>query len=569
MPYNMLLHDELRSSMGIDLSNSVVIFDEAHNLVEAVNHIYSADVSYDQLKLAEHCVKEYAKRFQAILTGKNYYYVNILISVISGLIQSLNLDHQENTMTANAKQTSLTAELEKQRRSGLTDKSIMNENKNIKDIAGLSPDENMAPIGTSTVPTVDILGTNDFIFLSSLDNVNLFKLRRHVTETNLTNKVGGYADHQEKIRAAAAASAAEDLLKHSVSIRAKGQIGKAKSRVISEKPCVDSCGNDSQRSSNSTNEFQELHIQGSYTQALRSVLTLITCLTNADVDGRIVITKNIVNSYQQKIPAQQPYTATSASAPLPSSSSSSSPSSSIKFILLNPSAHFQKIVDQARSVLLLGGTLQPFSYIKSFLFPRVPSNKVSLFACGHVVAESNVMTLVVSSGPNGGQLEFTHSNRMLPSTLIDLHASLRQVSSIVPNGLVVFFSSYQYMAGVISKWHAMGLYNELSAVQPLFVEPRLAADAERVWLSYSEQALTGGRGAMLFCVMGGKLSEGINFSDKLARCVVVIGMPYPDGRDPVLQEKLKFADLMEGDGKAGKRLYEAMCMKIVNQCIGR
>jgi chromosome transmission fidelity protein 1 len=46
-------------------------------------------------------------------------------------------------------------------------------------------------------------------------------------------------------------------------------------------------------------------------------------------------------------------------------------------------------------------------------------------------------------------------------------------------------------------------------------------------------------------------------------------MPYPDGRDQVLQEKLKFADLIEGDTQAGKRLYEAMCMRTVNQCIGR
>ena len=43
---------------------------------------------------------------------------------------------------------------------------------------------------------------------------------------------------------------------------------------------------------------------------------------------------------------------------------------------------------------------------------------------------------------------------------------------------------------------------------------------------------------MLFCVMGGKLSEGINFSDDLARAVVVVGMPFPDGRDPILQVNL-------------------------------
>ena len=50
-----------------------------------------------------------------------------------------------------------------------------------------------------------------------------------------------------------------------------------------------------------------------------------------------------------------------------------------------------------------------------------------------------------------------------------------------------------------------------------------------------------GLGALLCSVMGGKLSEGINFSDDLARCVMVVGLPYPDKRDVVFKEKLKYA----------------------------
>jgi chromosome transmission fidelity protein 1 len=49
--------------------------------------------------------------------------------------------------------------------------------------------------------------------------------------------------------------------------------------------------------------------------------------------------------------------------------------------------------------------------------------------------------------------------------------------------------------------------------------------------------------------------------------VVVVGMPYPDTRDVVLQEKMKFADTKHNGG--GKEYYESLCMKAVNQSIGR
>jgi chromosome transmission fidelity protein 1 len=84
-------------------------------------------------------------------------------------------------------------------------------------------------------------------------------------------------------------------------------------------------------------------------------------------------------------------------------------------------------------------------------------------------------------------------------------------------------------------------------------------------------------GAILFAVVGAKLSEGLNFSDDLARLVVVVGLPFANLTSPELQERLKHADRSHGEmlqhdgkyGKAGTELYESLCMNAVNQSIGK
>ena len=109
-------------------------------------------------------------------------------------------------------------------------------------------------------------------------------------------------------------------------------------------------------------------------------------------------------------------------------------------------------------------------------------------------------------------------------------------------------------------------------------------------------------GALLFSIINGKMSEGINFSDNLARCVIVVGLPYPNVHDPETREKCQWAerertrreeaearkvaareteDRKESSSimspktpstprlSAGDELLNTICMRSVNQSIGR
>ncbi|XP_052606159.1 ATP-dependent DNA helicase DDX11 isoform X3 [Peromyscus californicus insignis] len=196
--------------------------------------------------------------------------------------------------------------------------------------------------------------------------------------------------------------------------------------------------------------------------------------------------------------------------------------SSLKFLLLNPAVHFAQVVKECRAVVIAGGTMQPME----------------------------------------------ETGRILCN-----------LCNVVPGGVVCFFPSYEYLRQVHAHWDKTGLLARLSVKKKLFQEPKRASQVEQVLTAYSKCITcciqAGGHltGALLLSVVGGKMSEGINFSDDLGRCVVMVGMPYPNLKSPELQEKMAYLDQTlprtQGQAPPGKMLMENLCMKAVNQSIGR
>ncbi|PIO37048.1 hypothetical protein AB205_0140660, partial [Aquarana catesbeiana] len=98
---------------------------------------------------------------------------------------------------------------------------------------------------------------------------------------------------------------------------------------------------------------------------------------------------------------------------------------------------------------------------------------------------------------------------------------LVNLCNVIPGGLVCFFPSYDYQKLILDHWEKTGQLKRLAAKKKIFQEPKKASQVEQVLSEYSRcikissQSVGPLTGALLFSVVGGKMSEGINFSDDL------------------------------------------------------
>lgn len=259
----------------------------------------------------------------------------------------------------------------------------------------------------------------------------------------------------------------------------------------------------------------------------------------------------------------------------------------IKYQHLNPATYFQEVVQATRSVVLAGGTMSPISDVTAQLFPLVAPERLTTFSCGHIVPPNSLQTLVVKSGPKGSQMQFKYDSRNDQALIAELGQLLTNFASLVPGGMVVFVPSYAFLNTVVGAWEKSGLMERLGAKKKVFSEPQESGDVDAVLREYAAEVqsihnITASegkrkRGALLFAVVGAKLSEGLNFSDDLARAVVIVGLPFANLASPELRERMSYVNRQQqkqgakvaGVKDAGTELYENMCMNAVNQSIGR
>ncbi|KAL0265685.1 UNVERIFIED_CONTAM: hypothetical protein PYX00_011399 [Menopon gallinae] len=197
---------------------------------------------------------------------------------------------------------------------------------------------------------------------------------------------------------------------------------------------------------------------------------------------------------------------------------------SINFWLLDPSVIFKPIISEVKSLVLLSGTLTPFS--------------ASTRELGHDFR-----------GHLGKEILGTYAQS-------ETHGYLDQVADIIADvstklgrrgGTLVFLPSYSFLEKISRRLKIA-----------FFCEPK-SSEFENVLRQYNK-SIVEHKPSVLLCVYRGKAAEGIDFRDACARAVLAVGIPYPNLKDIQVELKREYSD---------RSWYETQAFRAVSQALGR
>ncbi|KAH8860698.1 ATP-dependent DNA helicase DDX11 [Schistosoma japonicum] len=526
VPYSSLLQPSNRLTSGLVLKNSIVIIDEAHNLLEATAS--SMSVSLSLIKDLDGLEKLFASYLQ--------YYRSRLSSFLALRLRQMKHFIQQLKVYLNSTLKHIHL--------SLSSVSI-------------------------TAPVVIIKTVNKLISESNLDNLNLSEFISCLEYQHFIMKLIGFSKWSFYIQQSPNSSTNAATVTKTTS-QMTNLLASMKRKYVGEDNKTEEVNQVGISNKRSKMDVEKSDGIGS---SLFKFHSFLLALESCEEDARIVIEPSKTSVSQSDI-----------------SSSSNTFADDLqdlclRVIFLNPGRYLKNLIQEAKSVLLVGGTMQPFNEAIEQIF--LPSGKlpgqIVTFSCDHVIDARKQLAVYplgvhsYQSNDNVLSLDFTYQNRTNPHIIDACGEIILQICQQLPAGIVVFTPSYEYQSILHNRWETTGLLNKISKYKSVFHEPKTSANLDQIMQAYgvaAKQKLQHKHGAVLLCVIGGKLSEGINFTDDLARVVIIIGMPYANPQSPILREKMAYLDShfsrqSHSMQNPGRQYYETMCMRSINQAIGR
>ncbi|ODM91164.1 TFIIH basal transcription factor complex helicase XPD subunit [Orchesella cincta] len=234
----------------------------------------------------------------------------------------------------------------------------------------------------------------------------------------------------------------------------------------------------------------------------------------------------------------------------------------LHFSCLDSSIAIKPVFDRFQSVVITSGTLSPLD-----MYPKILDFHPTLMTSFTMtLARQCILPMVVTKGNDQVAMSSKYETREDIAVVRNYGNLLVEMASIVPDGMVCFFTSYLYMENVVASWYDQGIIDQLLKYKLLFIETQDAAETSLALFNYIK-ACENGRGAVLLSVARGKVSEGVDFDHHLGRAVLMFGIPYVYTQSKILKARLEYLrdqfQIKENDFLT----FDAM--RHAAQCVGR
>ena len=509
MPYNYIFLKEIRESMNIDLKKSILVIDEAHNVVNNCEEAQTLEIT---IKDFEEMIIDLNEVYKEIKKNKKYTDSNIIIEENEQNLDDNNYNYEnKNGLIYTLRFEFLMEEIKLIKNiieSVTSNKEKFEEQKFSKD------NNNYIQINPEIFLSIFLKTEDEIKELKQKEKKNQLTLESCFNQVknkdNDTNKefveISQYLTEQ-------------NIIKHILFIK---RIIKAIMNDYSRRTKLSILLNLFEK----INEIlEDKNITKSY----------VYCLSDDKVQTNHHITKKIIK---------------------------------LNIFCFNPGLGFKDIINfKPYSIIMTSGTLAPFDVLENELkvkFDVTLENE-------HIIPESQYKFVIIKGYEIYDKLfpfNFEYTNRNDNKTIASLGMTILHLCKAVKNGgILVYFTSFSYLNQCYRIWGDCNIISQISQIKTIYFDDKKNKTLIKDFKNNKN------KNSILLSVFRGTSSEGIDFRDEFARMVICVGVPYASIVEEKVQLKKKYLDEINKsniiEGLTGRKWYLNDAISNVNQSLGR
>lgn len=137
----------------------------------------------------------------------------------------------------------------------------------------------------------------------------------------------------------------------------------------------------------------------------------------------------------------------------------------LKYLCIDVVDIMAEIANECRSIIFCGGTMSPLPETMKQLLPASLICRSTFKSMSHIITPENVSASFISTGPSGLSLNFSYESRNNVRMIQELGMMIINYARVVPAGLVVFFTSFNYMDQVLDIWKSRSIMIGIESIK--------------------------------------------------------------------------------------------------------